>query len=580
MPILIPIVLCLLLCGCGGPYTEVPETTVPAVTTPAIWEYGGQRMAGNVLTAETVTAFLPVEGGYLLLTETGELSLWEEDLSLAAVAQLDGEILGLWDTAAGIACYDGTRQQILFLDWDLTEIRRVTLPQNIPTPPVVSSDGASIYYTIPGTLYRWDLSTGIRQRLKELETDDLTLVALYQEDTLLQCRQAGEDLFFQTEDGRLVASHSGNVTLMTRGEEYYAVYPSGLWNAMVYGNVSGESWGLYPEELSADGYFLPDSGVAITQSGQQLTAYDLESGRMRDSLTLEEGHTLHSLHSAADGRVLLLVEGEGETLCLYWQPKAAGGGDCCREAYFPDEEADPSALELCRAYAEEMQMRYGISVCIDREAAACAPWDYRFEAERQTPVILRMLTSLNACLSQFPETVIRETAEQFDSLTICLVRSIAGTAEGGGLNQATGVQYLQGKNAYLAIAAGDYAARSLCHELFHGMETRILSTSNALDDWDKHNPAGFSYALRYDSTADRGVYLSGVHRAFIDQYSMSYPKEDRARIFEYAMLPDQAETFRSETMQEKLQAICTGIREAYDLKEYEGDLPWEQYLEN
>lgn len=579
MPILIPIVLCLLLSGCGGPHTEVPETTVPAVTTSAIWEYGGQRIAGDVLTAETVTTFLPVEGGYLLLTERGELSFRGEDLSLAAVTQLDGEILGLWDTAAGIACYDGTRQQILFLDWDLTEIRRVTLPQNIPTPPVVSSDGASIYYIIPGALYRWDLSTGIRQRIKELDTEDLTLVALHRENTLLQCRQAGEDLFFQTEDGHLVAGHSGNVTLMTRGEEYYAVYPSGLWNAMVYGSISGESWGLYPKELSAEGTFLPDAGVAITRSGQQLTAYDLESGRMRDSLTLEEGHKLHSLHSAADGRVLLLVEGEGETLCLYWQPKAAGGGDCYREAYFPDEAADPTALELCRVYAEEMQTRYGISVRIDREAAACAPWDYRFEAERQTPVILRMLTSLYACLSRFPETVIRETAEQFDSLTICLVRSIAGTAEGAGLNQATGVQYLQGKDAYLAIAAGDYAARSLCHELFHGMETRILSTSNALDDWDKHNPAGFSYALRYDSTADRGVYLSGVHRAFIDQYSMSYPKEDRARIFEYAMLPDQAETFRSETMQEKLQAICTGIREAYDLKEYEGDLPWEQYLE-
>lgn len=580
MPILLLIVLCLLLGGCGGPYTESPATTVPAVTTPAIREYGGQRMAGDVLTAETVTTFLPMEGGYLLLTGTGELSFLEEDMSLSAVTQLDGEILGLWDTAAGIACYDGTRQQIFYLDRGLTEIRRVTLPQNIPTPPVVSSDGTSIYYTIPGALYRWDLSTGIRQRLKELNTEGLTLVALHREDTLLQCRQAGQDLFFQTEDGHLVASHSGDVTLMTRGEEFYAVYPSGLWNAMVYGNVSGESWGLYPEELSADGYFLPDSGVVITQSGQQLKAYDLESGQMRDRLTLEEGHKLHSLHSAADGRVLLLVDSGRETLCLYWQPKTAGGGDCYTEAYFPDESADPAALELCQTYAEEIQTRYGISVCIGREAAACAPWDYRFEAEGQTPVILRMLTNLNDCLSRFPETVIRETAAQFESLTICLVRSIAGTAEGGGLNQATGVQYLQGKDAYLAIAAGDYAAQSLCHELFHGMETRILSTSNALDDWDKHNPAGFSYALRYDSTADRGVYLSGVHRAFIDQYSMSYPKEDRARIFEYAMLPDQAETFRSETMQEKLQAICTGIREAYDLKGDEGDLPWEQYLDS
>ena len=60
---------------------------------------------------------------------------------------------------------------------------------------------------------------------------------------------------------------------------------------------------------------------------------------------------------------------------------------------------------------------------------------------------------------------------------------------------------------------------------------------------------------------------------------MSFPKEDRARIMEYAMLPDMAHLFRAPIMQKKLAALCAGIREAYGLKKSEETFLWEQYLE-
>ena len=55
-------------------------------------------------------------------------------------------------------------------------------------------------------------------------------------------------------------------------------------------------------------------------------------------------------------------------------------------------------------------------------------------------------------------------------------------------------------------------------------------------------------------------------------------KEDRARVLENAMLPDNGEVFQSEYMQRKLNALCTGLREAYRLKQHPEILPWEQYL--
>ena len=60
---------------------------------------------------------------------------------------------------------------------------------------------------------------------------------------------------------------------------------------------------------------------------------------------------------------------------------------------------------------------------------------------------------------------------------------------------------------------------------------------------------------------------------------MSFPKEDRARIMEYAMLPGNEELFRPQLMQAKLKALCDGIREAYGLEKAEETFLWEQYLE-
>jgi hypothetical protein len=73
-------------------------------------------------------------------------------------------------------------------------------------------------------------------------------------------------------------------------------------------------------------------------------------------------------------------------------------------------------------------------------------------------------------------------------------------------------------------------------------------------------------------------YLEDENRVFIDMYSMSYPKEDRARIFEYAMMEGNESYFQSDIMQLKLKTLCKGIREAFNLKKYTEPLLWEQYL--
>lgn len=142
------------------------------------------------------------------------------------------------------------------------------------------------------------------------------------------------------------------------------------------------------------------------------------------------------------------------------------------------------------------------------------------------------------------------------------------------------MQFLEGTDAYVAITVGKYAQQALYHELFHVMETHIFNNSIAFDQWDTLNPSGFTYSYGHaaNESRDSGIYLQSDLRAFIDAYSMSFPKEDRARVMEYAMLPGQEVLFDAPALQAKLQALCAGIREAYGLEKSEETFLWEQYL--
>ena len=94
-------------------------------------------------------------------------------------------------------------------------------------------------------------------------------------------------------------------------------------------------------------------------------------------------------------------------------------------------------------------------------------------------------------------------------------------------------------------------------------------------------PEMINQLLDYISNLNRDPvqYLEDGTRAFIDTYSMSFPKEDRARIMQYAATADHGYYFESEIMQRKLRTLCEGIRIAFDLRECPVAFVWEQYLQ-
>jgi hypothetical protein len=247
------------------------------------------------------------------------------------------------------------------------------------------------------------------------------------------------------------------------------------------------------------------------------------------------------------------------------------------------ENPDFEGLTQCRATAREISEKYDVNILLWTDATAVQPWDYTLIAEYQVPLIRRCLSELDEILSNYPADFLQDVAVSSGSgvLNICLVREIRGNPDSGALESAAGLQFWDSEgDAYLAITPGADMAQHLHHELFHVIDSRVLSSCDAYDNWSKLNPPDFQYdpqAATHGSQQAQGL-ISGENRHFIDLYAMHSPKEDRARIWEYALLPRQEDIFSAPPMQSKLRQLCIGIRQAFDLKEMSQSYLWEQYL--
>lgn len=608
----------LLLCGCSGNVSAaedmaaVPvvgtETAVSTTVPDGFYDHAGaleQSTNGAVQVFPLTiphTYGLQVFGDGLLLfsgTETTTLTLLTGDQLHAAASipldfRLSAQEPSLRIHGSGLSYFDSVRRETVVLDASLREVRHIAAPQGLVGSPILSEDRNTLYYCTAAGVKAWDLEKDIRRTLKEMAYSEQALTGLHLEDSLLQCRiQDGSrerTLFLSTQTGQLLHEQEGSITLSSEGEHYYASFSTGITQALLFGEGSDAPMALVPADIAAECTFLPALDGAVTVSplanGQvQLDYYALISGLRLSRLSLDAIQPPPALSASPDGHIYVLSydPNYGLNAIYRWDPTGLPTSDGANYTgrHYTADDPDLEGLAQCQAYADRIGDKHGIGVLVWEDALAVQPWDYDFEGEYLTDVLQSELAQLEDCLSRYPEGMLADTASHFTSLKICLVRQITGSAESGSLSTATGIQFLDGSDAYVVIAVGEYSRQALYHELFHVMETHIWAESTAFDQWEKLNPAGFAYDLSYAANAQRdsGVYLQAENRAFIDTYSMSYPKEDRARIMEYAMLPGNRKLFQAGTLQRKLTALCEGIREAYGLKKSPETYLWEQYLE-
>lgn len=601
------LILALLLTGCGAK----PDTVPAAATEPEPASVQGYYDPGSPLESTTdgaVRAYpldipdvygmnvlqqdllvFSLDGSTCLHILTGDTLIPTAQRKIPFLLSQDDPSLQIWGDS--FSYYDPTSRDVLVLDRELNTIRRLGVPEDLVGTPILSGDGNTLYYCTEDAVRAWDLESGIRRCIKDMACSQQSVTGLHLDDRIVECtitdNGQAKTVFLDAETGALLDEFDGTVDLQTCGNRFYAVFPAGITHSLVFG--SDDRNVLTPRDLTAEGVLFPEQNAAVSvfapaDNRLRLEYYRLEDGSRVSSLEWNCSYSPDALAAGDEVVYILAFDDEYAQNVIYrWDPDNLPVDDdaCYTGPYYSREHPDAEGLTRCRTYANLIGQQHGIQIRVASDAVAQQPWDYELEEEYLVPVLEEELHLLEQRLAHYPQGVLQDTASHFSSLTICLVRSIRGSAESGSLDAATGIQFFDGSDAYVVIAVGTYAQQALYHELFHVMETHLLTRPTALDRWEDLNPNGFRYDYSYITNKDRdsGIYLRRDSRAFVDTYSMSFPKEDKARIMEYAMLPDRKELFQSEIMQAKLRCLSEGLREAYDLEDWEETFLWEQYLE-
>lgn len=594
---ILPLFLCcLFLFGCAavsGPREPLSEseTTAPQasqiVIGPQVCFDGALLVYSPGIT--DATGLYAMGSDLLVLSGQTTLTVLQgEDLTQAASLALSFPLepgdpsLRVGD--GYLSYYDPVEKETLVLDSALRTVSRIPAPEDLQGVPILSGDRNSLYYCTRDGIRVWDLETSLRRRIKEMAFPGQTLTGLTLQDQVLLCTipEDGQSrtTLVSAQTGALIYETKGAVSLCGRDGWYSASLPRGLDQTLIWGEDSENPQLFLPAEDTLRCFFLGNRPGAVTYSNPgvcRLDYYDLLSGQRASSLTLDAGFTPIALADTQEGNLYILARMNTTYVIFHWD---VGPDDALavREdaRYLSPYAADPAVEAQCSACAARLGEKFGISVHIGQEAAQTSPRDCRLEPETQPAILLRALENLDKRLSLLPDSLLSDTASHFSSLNVCIVRGINGIHLAGNQEPATGIQFLDGTDAYVVITAGQDSRQTLYRELFHAMETHILTGSSALDQWNNLNPQGFTYGDPSPASED---LLSGENQAFLDEASMALPREDRSRIFAAAMMPGNKDAFRPWILQRKLTALCKGIREAYGLTESPETYPWEQYLD-
>lgn len=494
----------------------------------------------------------------------------------------------------GISYFDPEKKEILLLDHQLRVIRQVAAPEGLSGIPLLSDDGKTLFYCTDSEIRALDTDSGLSRVLQEIQ--GAAASALLLEESVMQCQVQTENgsktIFISTENGRLLGQLPQPAQVSTWMGRFYASFLDGSdWGGMeihAYGQSEAQTRMTDLPMDEAFLGFLPQQDCALScayrQDAVEVSLYTLSEGIRASTLRLPQYITPLQAVSGPDGCVYLLLSGaseKGDVICL-WNPEKSAVEDpqCYIAPYASPEHPDREGMEACQNYAQALSSRVGINILVGEDAVAYQPEDYRLREEYLATVTQRELELLEQRLGNFPQGFLATLADNFDGLNICLVRAVSGSDHESSLYAAAGLQYWNGGTAYIALSTVEETELSLYHELCHLIDTQVINNSNAYDTWGKFNPSDFEYDNDYiqNRTRDGSKYLTPGSEAFIDTYSMSFPKEDRARILEYAMTPGHEGLFQSSILQSKLKQICIGIREGFGLTESSETYLWEQYL--
>lgn len=600
------LVLALLLCGCAGEKTELPDNTtkstnltqstsstdniVEQITTDAVktHELGGTGYYGCVAVADKLILMQEIGGEGVFSVYQEEPVEFVKEIRLGQGVAPTLEQIQV--NEQGISYFDSMSKTMVFLNNDLIEIGRMHLNEDMEGDAFISEAWQMVYYCSEKGIHAMDLQSGISRLLKEQTAFRQEVTGCFgASGEILRCEV---EITEGQEKVQLIDANSGSVlhegqylnNLITRATHYFLPRNTQGVRRLQFGE-EGSHHILWPTETGGDARMLFENHAIVmldTADGKtKLSYYDLETGKRISSITLPDVIEVCGVCGDGEKGLWLLGKDAEEVAALYYwdAQKYSQKDDTIHTAMrYTLDNPDTDGLAIVSKQATALSNKLGVGILIWNDAVNVAPADHVFTAEHSTQIYDHYLPKLEELLSGFPKELLTQAVGE--KLRLALVHEIAGEPMWGSLAQSNSLQYWSDDGPVIALVLDENLEQNFYHGMYHFMETRILSKSSALYEWNTLNPKGFEYDNNYITNQERAdiTYIEGDNRYFIDLFSMSYAKEDRARIFEYACTPGNEELFKSSVLQTKLRRICNGIRTAFEITDTENSFLWEQYL--
>ena len=594
--VLLPLLILLAGCSEEKPQQTQPQTqplTQEATQSQTEKPTAGKKALASVELGDENLGFLSM-GADLLLFGEGSLSIVDaKTLEIVITEKVSGVPLpesGLvWTHADGVAYFDDAGKAIVFLGTNLKETMRLQMPEDMVGTACLAADWNTVYYCTASEIRALDMKMGVSRLVMAQPSIKQSVTGVLLDGAVLNCIELGSDgkmktVLISAKTGEILYDGTFLTNMVGSGTRYYLTMDHKSVEEIIFGEIEGDPRNFWPKQTPERYQILPERNAVVTacadETGIILDYYDLTDGKRTASICIEKQNRVTAFAAETDGGIWVLC---GKTMYL-WNPDRSELKDT--QVYtmprITREAQDAEGLAKVKENAQELGQKFDVDWLLADDAWQVIPWDYTFETEYIPRAFEDALAELHNAMTNFPENFFTLAAKKSENkkLTIVLVREINGAPEKGTLATNGCIQYRLDGNLYVALRMDSDLERNFYHAIGHLIDSRVLSAGTAFYEWEKLNPPSFVYDNDYIANLDRNAadYLRESDRWFIDTFSMSFPVEDRSRIFEYACLPGNEMYFTSTIMKQKLQRVCKGIREAFELENVEEKFLWEQYL--
>ncbi len=325
----------------------------------------------------------------------------------------------------------------------------------------------------------------------------------------------------------------------------------------------------------------------------EMTLYGLDGSFL--SRCMFEGVILTSspVWSQADGGYYCAVinHEDGSARLLFWDLSVPVAGESLQlEPVYETELAAGTAVsQELYDRAARLSEQYGITIRI-ADQIATEHSDFTAAVEADERYVSSGLDSVESVLSSLPQGFMRQLlyGNQIEiefHLAGALAKTDLPEVVSGFTSFAGFVEAKEGKAVLVVdITRAGSIEQTIYHEIVHLIDNKLTFDANLREDalysedvWSTLNPEGFVYA---DTTSEMPMsyFTDGYENWFVDLYSRTFAREDRARILEYAMVGSDWTFSSAPKRLAKLEYLCACIRDAFDTSGWPEQTIWEATL--